>query len=242
VKYNIALKHTHFCNHPQSFITPSFWNKNKVHYSKNYVCLLLSPFLNKLPLRLKSFIQGMPGDPGSNSDSNSACPWLWSEGTLQAYWPVSTYDLILAIPSVLTCNSTSPLSLVQCIAIHSFLNICTFCKFRCPIVQYYFALLFAMLTTTWPMMKPQHCDMFYFAWHFWGIWRWKRKHLSKYRIYMITAVPIPRWHKAQHCKSGLPFAIIWSYSKPDHNNHDTLQKLWIKILSIVTITHYYVLL
>jgi len=23
----------------------------------------------------------------------------------------------------------------------------------------------------WPMVKPQHCDMFYLAWHFWGPWK-----------------------------------------------------------------------
>jgi len=37
--------------------------------------------------------------PGTNSGSTSACPWLWSEGTLPAYWPVCNFDLILAMPA-----------------------------------------------------------------------------------------------------------------------------------------------
>jgi len=40
--------------------------------------------------------------PGSDSGSTSACPWLWSKGILPAYWPVCKFDLILAIPSVLS--------------------------------------------------------------------------------------------------------------------------------------------
>jgi len=36
--------------------------------------------------------------PGSDSSFTSACPWLWSEGTVPAYWPVCKFDPILPIP------------------------------------------------------------------------------------------------------------------------------------------------
>ena len=54
--------------------------------------------------------------PGSDSDSTSACPWWWSEGTLPAYWPVCKFDPILTIPSVVTSVSAHYLPL-QWIAI-----------------------------------------------------------------------------------------------------------------------------
>jgi len=44
----------------------------------------------------------MSGDPGSDSGCTSACPWLWSEGTVPVYWPVCKFDLIFATLSVLT--------------------------------------------------------------------------------------------------------------------------------------------
>ena len=52
--------------------------------------------------------------PGSDSGSTSACPWLWSEGTLTAYsWPVCKFDLILAILSVSTSVAACHLPLLS---------------------------------------------------------------------------------------------------------------------------------
>jgi len=46
-------------------------------------------------------------------------PWLWSEGMLQAFWPVCKFDLILTIPSVLTNIIARYMPLFECINILS---------------------------------------------------------------------------------------------------------------------------
>ena len=72
--------------------------------------------------------------PGSNSGSASACPWLWSEDTLPAYWFVRRLNLIFVVPSVLLSDTAPHLPLLQCIAI-AFRMFRAFCKFCCPFVQ-----------------------------------------------------------------------------------------------------------
>jgi len=57
-----------------------------------------APFLSSLAKKLVD----MSGHPGSDSGFTSACPWLWSEETLPAYWLVCKFDLILAIFNALT--------------------------------------------------------------------------------------------------------------------------------------------
>jgi len=57
------------------------------------------PFLSCLAKK-RVYVSGVI--PGSGSDSTSARPWRWSEGTLSEYWLVCKFDLILAIPGILT--------------------------------------------------------------------------------------------------------------------------------------------
>jgi len=51
---------------------------------------------------------------GSDSDSTSACPWLWSERTLPAYWLVGNFGPILATSSALTSITARHFRLFQC--------------------------------------------------------------------------------------------------------------------------------
>jgi len=75
------------------------------------------------------------------SGSTSACPWLWSEGTLPPYWPVCKFDLILTIPSVLPSVKCyyPPLAFVSMHRLQAsyltycFLNACVVCKFYWPL-------------------------------------------------------------------------------------------------------------
>jgi len=77
---------------------------------------------------------------GSDNDSTSACPWLWSERTLPAYWLVGNFGLILATSSALTSITARHFRLFQCSSMqrqtgrHSFPNVRIFCKVCCPLV------------------------------------------------------------------------------------------------------------
>ena len=60
----------------------------------------------------------------SDSGSTSTFPWLWSEGTLPAwYWHVCRFDLILVVPTVLTSITAPHLSSRQCIAFNAFTSV-----------------------------------------------------------------------------------------------------------------------
>ena len=93
-----------------------------------------------------SFLIGLPKKRlcpviiGSDNDSTSACPWLWSERTLPAYWLVGNFGLILATSSALTSITARHFRLFQCSSMqrqtgrHSFPNVRIFCKVCCPLV------------------------------------------------------------------------------------------------------------
>ena len=73
------------------------------------------------------------------------CPWLWSKGTLPAYWPVCKFDLILVVPCVLTSITTPTLSFTS---MHSYClpNVCAFYKFCCHFAGSYFTQQLTILT------------------------------------------------------------------------------------------------
>ena len=74
-----------------------------------------SPFLAALPRNLLIFLV----NPMSDSVSTSVCPWLWPGGTLAAYWLACQFDLILAVPSVLTSITVHHLPLFNAQALLS---------------------------------------------------------------------------------------------------------------------------
>ena len=100
--------------------------------------------------------------PGSNSGSTSACPWLWSNGTLTAYWPVCKFDLILELSSCINQCSCLPIASLQWIAIVfqlftfsiSFIIFCMFfmlsLSYLCSIVSLLFlAILLLLVLFRW---------------------------------------------------------------------------------------------
>jgi len=73
---------------------------NQSQVRKLPVCVVSQPPLFELPCKETCLCLVTPGN---DSGSTSAYPWMWSEGTLQAYWHVCKFNFILAIhiPNVL---------------------------------------------------------------------------------------------------------------------------------------------
>jgi len=112
----------------------------------------------------------MAGDP---SGSTSTCPWLRSEETLPAYWPMCKFDLILSVLffvafSVLTSIAAGHLTLCQCIAIAFRIAVLSVSFVVPSVVQCYFAHWLTILLITQPVRILQCGVVFHSAWNLWG--------------------------------------------------------------------------
>ena len=68
--------------------------------------------------------------PGSDHGSTCACPCLWSEGMLPAYWPVCMFHLNWAILSILSSVAARHLPLSSMNS-YCLLTVCIFCRLYC---------------------------------------------------------------------------------------------------------------
>ena len=131
-----------------------------------------APFLSCLAKKLVN----MSDDPRERQWLHQHLSLAVVRGVLPEYWLVCKFDLTLAILSVLTSVAARHLPLFNeqllpshCLPfLYALLSSVRFALSVSPSVQCCFApsvLFRSLLTTAWPMMETQRCDMSHFVWN-----------------------------------------------------------------------------